>query len=456
VNPHQHRRTSRFSAFGLGLLATLVACLGAPAAHATNIERVISPGGIEFWMVRDSAVPLVALNFSFRGGTVQDPDDKAGLADLTVSTLDEGAGDLDATAFQARLERKAIELQFRASREHVRGTVRALTANMDEAFELLRLALSEPRFDQSAIERMRAQHISTLQRQSTDPNAIGSKKWWATAFPDHPYGRPTGGTLETIARITADDMKDYARRVLTRDGLKIGIVGDIDGATAGRLIDRAFGPLPAKADLRPIPDAQMQGLGTLAVISLDVPQAVVTFGTPGVVRSDPEFMAAYLMNHILAGGTFTSRLYNEVREKRGLAYGVSAGLHWLDGAAILVGGTATRADATADTIDVIEREFRKMAAEGPTEDELAKAKAFLTASFALNLDTSSKIATQLVQQQIDNLGIDYIDRRAALINAVTIADVRSAAKRLLGRGMLVTVVGRPQGLAPRARGGPGG
>jgi zinc protease len=436
----------------MSLIVAALVAFGAPA-NATKIERVVSPGGIEFWFVRDGTVPLVSIEFAFRGGAVQDPDDKIGLAEMTVSTLDEGAGDLDATAFHGRMERNAIELQIRASREHVRGTLRTLKENQDEAFNLLRLALNEPRFDSSAVERIRAQTVSSLQRQSVNPNSISSRNWWATAFPNHPYGRPVSGTLESVARVTPDDMRDYARRVLARDNLKIGVVGDIDTATAGRLIDQTFGKLPAKAQLKPVPEVKMQGLGGRTVIDLNVPQAVVNFGGPGIARNDPDFMAAYIVNHILGGGSFSSRLYREVREVRGLAYGVNTSLTWFERAAVLVGGTATRADSTGETIDIIDAEFRRMAAEGPTEEELAKAKTFLQGSFALNLDTSTKIASQLVQMQIDNLGIDYIDRRSAMIDAVTPADARRVAKRLLDGGLLVTIVGKPKGVTTRPPGG---
>jgi zinc protease len=422
-------------------------------ASATKIERVVSPGGIEFWFVRDGTVPLVSIEFAFRGGAAQDPDDKAGLAEMTVSTLDEGAGELDGTAFHARMERKAIELQIRASRDYVRGTLRTLKENQDEAFDLLRLALNEPRFDANAVERMRSQALSSLQRQSTNPNSIASRAWWAAAFPNHPYGRAVSGTLESVARVTPDDMRAFARRVLARDNLKIGVVGDIDSETASRLIDLTFGKLPAKAQLKPVADVKMQGLGGRTVIDLNVPQAVVTIGGPGIARSDPDFMAAYIVNHILGGGSFSSRLYREVREVRGLAYGVNTSLMWLEHAAVMVGGTATRADSTGEAIDVIEAEFRKMAAEGPTEEEFAKAKTYLKGSFALNLDTSTKIASQLVQMQVDNLGIDYIDRRSAMIDAVTLADARRIAKRLLSQGLLVTVVGRPKGVTARPPGG---
>lgn len=430
----------------LGLAAALAICMSPAPASAMTIERVKSPGGIEAWVVRDAAVPLIAVDFAFGGGTDQDPKDKAGLASLAASLLDEGAGSLDSKAFQEKLEQRAIELSFRANRDAFRGTLRTLKENRDEAFDALRLALTEPRFDAEAIERMRAQTLSQLRRNSTNPNDIASRTWWANAFPNHPYGQPTSGTPETVAAIGVDDLRGYIRRVLARDNLKIAIVGDIDLETAGKLLDSTFGALPEKADLTPIPNVAPQGMGRRVVVELDVPQAVILFGGPGVARSDPDFMAAYVVNHILGGGSFSSRLYSEVREKRGLAYGISTSLVWLKHSAVLLGGTATRADATGETLKIIEAEFKRLATEGPTEDELAKTKTYLKGSFPLGLDTSSKIAAQLVQMQTDNLGIDYIERRPAMIDAITLADAKRAAKRLLDAGMLVTVVGRPQGV----------
>jgi len=432
-----------------GALTLIVTALAPQLAAATKIESFRTPAGIEVWLVRDPTVPLVAINFGFRGGSTQDPQAKDGTANMMASLLDEGAGEVDAKTFQERLERSAIELSFNAGRDTFRGSLRTLKENQDEAFELLRLAMNEPRFAPDAVERIRAQIISRLQRQSTSPNDIASKKWWETAFPGHPYGRPGNGTVESVAKITADDMRSLLKRVLTRDTLKIGVVGDVDTAGIGRLIDHAFGKLPAKSELVPIPEATIQGVGRRIIVDLDVPQTVVTFGGPGVKRSDADFMPAYLMDHVLGGGSFSSRLYREVREKRGLAYGVSNNLLWLYHAAVHIGGTATRNDATKDTIDVIEAEVARMAKEGPTADELEKAKTYLKGSFALGLDTSTKISNQLVSMQLDNLGIDYIDRRPALIDAVTLEDTKRMAKRLLDGGMLVTVVGRPQGVTPK-------
>jgi zinc protease len=425
--------------------------LQAPAARAMTIERVTSPGGIEAWLVRDSA-PMIALDFAFLGSADQDPADKPGVATMVASLLDEGAGPFDAMTFHGRLERRAIEMSFSAGRDHFRGSLRLLKENRDEAFDYLRLALSEARFDAEAIERMRSQIMSRLRRDMVSPNDIASRNWWAAAFPGHPYGRPVDGTLESLPRISLEDLRSYSQRILARDNLKIALVGDIDAATAGELLDRTFGRLPAKAQLTPVAPVIAQGLGRRIVIKLDVPQAVVMFGAPGIRRNDPDFMAAYVVNHILGGGSFSSRLYREVREKRGLAYGISDSLVWLNYSALMLGHTATRADATGKTLEIIEQEIRRLAEEGPTEDELVKAKSYLKGSFVLGLDTSSRIAAQLVQMQLDDLGMDYIERRSGLIDAVTLSDAKRVAKRLLDSGLLVTVVGRPEGVVSKEGG----
>jgi zinc protease len=428
-------------------LAWLVLLAGVPVASAMDIEKIASPSGIQAWLVREQTVPLVTLSYAFRGGSSQDEAEKSGTANFTADMLDEGAGDLDGKTFHERLENHAIELGFRVGRDEFRGSLYALNEHREEAFDLLRLALTAPRFEADAIERVRGQELSSLQRDTTNPNTIASEQWWAAAFPGHPYGRESKGTLATVPRITADDMRDYVRRTFTRNELTIAIVGDIDAKTAGELIDRAFAKLPAKGDLKPVANATPSGLGRRIVINLDVPQAVVNFGGQGIARSDPDFMAAYIVNHILGGGGFSSRLYREVREKRGLAYGVSDSLVWFKNAAVLLGGTATRSERTGEALAIIEAETKRMAAEGPTADEMAAAKSFLKGSYALSLDTSAKIAAQLTQIQLDNLGADYIQRRGAMIDAVTIEDAKRVAKRLYGGSMLVTVAGRPKGLS---------
>jgi zinc protease len=426
--------------------ALVALCAAASGASAMTIEKIVSPSGIPAWLVREHAVPLVALNYAFHGGSSQDDADKAGTANLAADMLDEGAGPLDSKAYHERLEDHAIELGFGVGRDYFRGSLRTLDEHRDEAFDLLHLALTAPRFDADAVERVRGQVLAQLRRETTNPNNLASQRWWQTAFPGHPYGRESEGTLETVPRIAAADLRGYVQRVFARDGLTVSIVGDIDADTAGKLIDRAFAGLPATSKLKPVPPANPSNLGRQIVIDVNVPQAVVNFGGQGIARHDPDFMAAYIVNHILGGGSFSSRLYREVREKRGLAYGVSDSLVWFRRAAVVIGGTATSADRTADALKVIESEIKRMAENGPTADELEAAKSFIKGSYALSLDTSSKIAAQLTQIQIDDLGIDYIQRRSALIDAVTIDDAKRVAKRLYGGGLLVTVAGRPKGL----------
>lgn len=419
----------------------------AASAGATTIERVVSPGGIEAWLVHERAVPLIAVEFAFAGGAVQDPPGKAGTAALTASLLDAGAGDLDSTAFTDRLERKAIQMNFSAQRDTIHGALRTLTENRDDAFELLRLAVTVPRFDAKDVEISRAQILSLLRRETTSPTDIASQRWWETAFEGHPYGRPVNGTSETVSSISIADLKSYAHRVLARQNLKIAVVGDIDAETLKVLLDRTFGALPEKPELYSIANVAPRGLGRRIEVSLDVPQTVVDFGGPGIARQDPDFMAAYLINHILGGGSTDSRLYQEVREKRGLAYSVSDSLVWLDHAAVMLGGTATRADRAGETVDLIEKEIRHFAEGGPTAGELVEAKRYLNSAFVLNLDSSTKIAALLVQLELDGFGTDYFSRRTAMIEAVTLDDARRVAKRLLDKGLLVTVVGKPQGFA---------
>ncbi|MEY9137433.1 hypothetical protein ABIE79_008900 [Bradyrhizobium diazoefficiens] len=301
-------RTRRFAlAFVTGAALALAAVQ--PSQAAAKIQRLVSPGGIEAWFVQDATVPLIAMEYSFAGGSAQDPKDKSGVANLVGDLLDEGSGDLDSKTFHERLDRRAIELSFSATRDTFRGSLRMLRDNKDEAFDLLRMALTSPHFDTADVERIRSQVISGLRRETTNPTSLASRKFLEVAFGDHPYGRQTNGTLDSVPTVTVADMKDYVGRVLAKDGLKVAVVGDVDPATLGKLLDHTFGSLPAKANLVPVPDVEAAKPPQRAFVPLDVPQTVITFGGPGVKRSDPTFMAAYVVNHILGGGGLSSRLY---------------------------------------------------------------------------------------------------------------------------------------------------
>jgi zinc protease len=398
-------------------------------------------------------LPLIALNFAFVGGSAEDPADKPGVGYMVASLLDDGAGELDSKAFSRRVEDNAVELRFSVTHDYFYGSIQLLRERQDASFELLRLALNQPRFDSDAIVRVRDQVLATLRRQTTDPGAVANRTWWRTAFPRHPYGRPTNGSLNSVPTIDAVDLRAYVGRVLTRDTLKVAAVGDIDAATLGKVLDEVFGSLPATGARTPVPDVTVHDGGRRIVVQLNVPQSVVRMGGMGIRRKDPDFIPAYVVNHVLGGGSFTSRLYREVREARGLAYGVYSSLMSLRHTALFMASTPTQADSTRQALELIEAQIDRMAKEGPTEDELAKAKAYLKGSYALNFDTSGKIANVLLLQQLDDLGMDYTEKRNAMIDAVSIDDARRVAKRLGAGGMLVTVVGQPKGLASKEPGG---
>ncbi|MBB5752115.1 M16 family metallopeptidase [Prosthecomicrobium pneumaticum] len=428
----------RLAQHSLAVAAAAGFALFACAAQATTVERVVSPKGIEAWLVEEQAVPLVAMNFAFRGGAAQDPPEKPGVANLLSGMLDEGAGDLPSEAFQARLDDLSVELSFSAGREAFFGTLRTLVETRDEAFSLLKRAITVPRFDDEPLARMKDAVTTGIRAASTDPDSLASQALAAAMFPGHPYGRPIEGTERTVAAITRDDLELFRRAAFARSNLRIVVVGAIDAKTLGPLLDATFGDLPENPFLRPVPDVKPADAG-LVEVAFSTPQAVIRFAGNGLERHDPDFMPAFVANHILGGAGFSSRLYAEVREKRGLAYSVGTGLATFDHAAAFFGGTATRADRGDEALTLIETEIRRLASEGPTEAELDQAKHYLIGSFALRFDTSSRIASQLLAFSLDGLGIDYVEHRNDLVAAVTIEDVRRAARRVFEAGPAVVV-----------------
>jgi zinc protease len=431
-----------------GVLVVLLAmALSVVAAQAGGIVEVTSAGGVKAWLIEDHTLPLIAVDFQFEGGTALDPPGKEGRANLTMDLLDEGAGDLDSQAFKRRVEDLSIRLDFEASYDAVGGTMRTLSANADQAFDLLSLSLTSPRFDAAAVDRVKSQVAVELKQGDEAPRMIADRVWRRTAFPDHPYGQRSAGTLETLAKLQADDLRRFVAERFGRDRLTVGVVGDITPERLNALLDRTFGALPAQAAAAVVPDTAAEHAGALLVVNMPIPQSVVTFGEGGIKRDDPDWYAALVMNEILAGDGLTSRLTLEIREKRGLAYGIGAGLSPLRHAGILYGRVATRNDRVGDMLDILRAEWRRFRDDGPTQAELDAAKKYLIGSFPLSLDTTARLAGLLVSLQVEKLGMDYIDHRAALISAVSVDDVRRVAKRLLDPDRLrIVIVGAPKGL----------
>jgi len=418
-------------------LASLL-LLAAPAvAQNQRIERVVSPGGIEAWFVRDNSLPLLAIEFSWRGGSAQDPAGLEGLAALTADMLAQGAGSRDQQAFAAELENRSIALGFSAGLDTTQGSLRVLSRDKTLGIELLADALARPRFDAEQVERLRANVLAGISRDETSPETIARRAFARAAFGDHLYARPSRGTPESVKAITSADMRALLARVYARDNLVVAVVGDSNAGELGVLLDRAFGALPAAARTVAIAPVAVSGAGKTLVVQRPGSQTFALFGHQGIARDDPDFFAATVVNYILGGGGFNSRLMLSVRERAGLTYGIGTGLATFDAAAVVQGSTSSENGTVARALDLVRAEWAEMAKSGPSADELQGAKDFLTGSFPLQFDGSARIARLMVNARLDGRGL-----------GVTLDDARRVAARLLDPAkLLVVAVGQPVGLA---------
>ena len=431
----------------LALLSLMVAVLSGSMARAEiDIKEVTSPGGISAWLVEDHSIPFMALELRFRGGTSLEAPGRRGATYLMTALLEEGSGDMRAQDYARALEGLAAGFSFDASKDVVSISAEMLTENRAEVAALLRQTLMEPRFDQDALDRVRAQVLVGLRSDEKDPNTIAGRAFAEMAFGDHPYGSDGKGTPETVTALTRQDMFDAHEAVFARDRLYVSAVGDITPEELGLMLDDLLGALPETG--APMPGrVAPQIAGGTTVVDFDTPQSVALFGQVGIDRHDPDFFAAYVLNQILGGGSFESRLMTEVREKRGLTYGAYSYLVPRDLAATYMGSFASANEKMAEAVSVVRDEWTKIATQGVSEAELADAKTYLTGAYPLRFNGNSQIASILVGMQMDDLGLDYVKTRNAKVDAVTLEDANRVAARLYDpAGLHFTIVGRPEGL----------
>lgn len=426
---------------------TLFLLMAAPALAEIAPVEVTSPGGIKAWLVEEHGIPFTALEIRFRGGTALDAPGKRGAVNLMTATIEEGAAEMNAQKFAEARDALAAELKFDASVDALSVSARMLTENRTRAAELLRLALTQPRFDSDAVERVRGQVLSILRSSAKDPGEIAGREFNRLAFPDHPYGTSGEGTEASVTALTRDDILAAHKAVLARDRIYVAAVGDITPEDLGALLDHVLGGLPATG--APLPGPAKVGLTAgVTVVDFPTPQAVVMFGQNGIERNDPDYFAAYILNDILGGEGFGSHLMTELREKRGLTYGAYTWLADYDQADLLAGQFATDNRTAGEAVDILKAEWAK-AAQGVTEVELAATKTYLTGAYPLRFDGNGPIANLLVGMQMIGLPLDYIATRNARVEAVTLADVQRVAARLIRPDQLrIVVVGQPEGLKP--------
>ena len=420
--------------------------LSVPARAAVEIQEVTSPGGITAWLVEEHSIPFAAIEIRFKGGTSLDLPGKRGSVNLMAALREDGSGDMDTRAFAEARDTLAARYSFEAFRDSIAVSARFLTENRDASVALLRQALTEPRFDADAIERVREQILSNLRSDALDPGTIARDRFSQLAWGDHPYGSPGDGTVASVSALTREDLVAAHARTVARDRVYVGAVGDITPAELAAILDEVLGDLPEAGPVD-VPQATYQIEPGLTVEAFETPQSVALFGHQGIDRDDDDFFAAYVTNEIFGGGGFTSRLMEEVRVKRGLTYGIGAYLAPSDHGALVLGQVATDNARMAETIEVVRAEWQRIA-EGVTQEELDAAKTYLTGAYPLRFDGNAQIARIMVGMQVDDLPIDYIATRNDNVNAVTLEDVRRvAARRYRPDDLHIVVVGQPEGLS---------
>lgn len=429
------------------ILLTLSALIFATVARAEiDIQTVTSPSGLEAWLVEDHSIPFIALELRFKGGAALDLEGKRGSTYLMTGLLEEGTGDLDARGFAREVEGLAAEFDYDTFDDSLSVSAKFLTDTSDEAIALLRRSIVEPSFPQEAIDRVRAQVLSSIGSDLKDPATIAQQTFEARAFGAHPYALPVEGTLDTVRNFTRDDIVTAYKNAMALDRVFISAVGDITAEELGEMVDALLAGLEPEGLAYP-EEAPFDLVPGIEVVEFETPQAVAIFGHKGVERDDPDFLAAFVLNTIFGGGGFEARLMHEVREKRGLTYGIYSYLAPRDYADLYVGQFSSANDRISGAIDVIRAEWARIAEEGITAEELEEAKTYLTGAYPLRFDGNGRIANILVGMQIDDFPIDYVRNRNDLINALTLADInRVAAEMFRPEELSFVVVGVPEGL----------
>ncbi len=430
------------------LAFAIAICLAVPGFAATEIQEVTSPGGFKAWLVEEGAVPFTALELRFTGGASLDRAGKRGAINLMTATLEEGAGDLDAQAFSIARDDLAASIRFGVSQDALSISARFLTENRDEAIALIKLALTDPRFDQEAIDRVRRQIVSTLRADETNAYVMAGQTFNAQVFGDHPYGSSPDGTVDSVAALTRDDLVQAFNDVVVADRVFVGAAGDISAEELANLMDELLGDLPSGG--APLPNAaKTRFSGGVTLVPHDVPQSVVLFGHGGLPRDDPDFFPAFVLNEVFGGSGLQSRLSLEVRNKRGLTYGIGSQIVNSDHADLVMGQFASANERVAEAIEVVKQQWSLVAEEGITAEELEAAKTYLTGAYPLRFDSNASIAQILVGMQQDGRKADYIQKRNSMIEAVTLEDIQRVARRLYKPDDLrFVVVGQPDDLEP--------
>jgi len=429
------------------ILFICLCILSFPAqASILQIQEVTSKNGVKAWLVEDKSIPVISVRFLFKGaGSVNDSADKQGLSQILSNTLDEGAGDLDSKAFQEKLNNHSISLSFSSSRDDFSGSLKTLSKYQDIAFDLLNLSLTKPRFEDDALTRMIESNLVRIRSNITDPEWMNARLTNAVLYQNHPYAFNSGGTLSSLPRIKSDDLRAKFKTQLAQDNLIVSVAGDMTKQQVLAMLDKVFGDLPKTADIKKTEDIQISGLSTVTLYKQDIPQTIISMAVEGIKHTDPDYYAAEIMDFIFGSSGFGSRLTEEIREERGLTYGIYSGLSEMEHARVLSIGTSTRNDKVQEVINLTKQTMQDMVKAPVTDKELNDAKSYLIGSVPLQLTSTDRISGMMIGLMRDDLPMDYLETRAQRLKTISIDDVVRASQRLLkSENLKIILVGNPK------------
>jgi zinc protease len=424
-------------------------CILPNVLYANDIQIFKSSKGITAWLMEDHSMPIVSMSFAWRGGGIErDAENKQGLSHIAADMLTKGAGNDDENVYLKKLQDNAISINFQAQRDSVYGQFRSLKEALPLAQNLLRAAIMEPRFDAKALAVSKDQNITTIKHYQADPDWLLSRLMMREVFAGHVYSKRTLGTVATVSSLTPHDLKQWHKQ-LARDTLMVSVTGDITKEELGALLDQTFGGLPEHSQQAAVPDVDLAGKKQVFVLNYNGPQTSMILAWQGIQRQDKDWYALEVMNYILGGGSFSSRLMSEVREKRGLTYGIASGASLYDHAATYTIQASFKNENAGAVVDLVKKEITRMRDSAVTDNELKAAKSYLTGSYALGLTSTAQVAGHYLEIQKRKFGVNYQREREDALNAVTAADVQRVAQRILqDDAMIAFFVGQPKGITP--------
>ena len=430
------------------LAAGITLLVAAAPASALEIKRMVLSNGALLLVSEQHQLPMVTMAIAFDAGARRDPQGKAGLAALTASSLTLGTRQLSAAQFNQKVDFMGSSISVNASEDYAQAGVTALKKYTDDTLQLLEATLTEPALRDSEIIRKRDERVAGIRAEEEQPGYVAHVAMRKMLFDDGPYGHPAEGTVESLAKLTPQDVRSFYRAHYRMGDAVIAVVGDVNADEIRSKLEKGFAALKGSVPEQAAPPAPRVAQGIHpTLINRNVVQATLILASGGVARSNPDYYRLQVMNYILGGGGFASRLMKVVRSRAGLAYGVSSGFDTGKFAGSFTVSTQTKNRSCNDALTLILQQLRDIREHPVTDAELSSAKKFLIGSFALKLDRQSAIAGFVLQVELYGLGVGYVDRYPKLIGAVTKEDVQRVAQKYLHPDALDLVAVANQGEA---------